>query len=276
MNEPKKEQEEKTKDKSEKKDEFLPDYLRKPLFDSEKTESIPKTPTSFQQPETTQQPTSQFQEIPQPMTQPKQIESLPQFEPQSQQIDQKFQHAPQPQQTKPLPQPEQKQTEPIFESEQQPKKMEHIPQPTIQIQHIEPSPEPQKIEPIPQPTPTTQQTQTLPQTPPPQIPPPQQPQKNKAIKLQIDFKSLITLDKILIIISIGLLLMFVGATITDCAHSSKINCVGIVILNIGVLFVGGILLLSGILFEKLQANIRMGLILGGSFIVGYGFNNLPC
>jgi hypothetical protein len=75
---------------------------------------------------------------------------------------------------------------------------------------------------------------------------------------------------IIALIGIAILLMFVGTTIRSTSDTSDTIKAGVVVNNLGVATLGGTLVL-GAFNEKLDTNVKMGMLIAAGVIVGIGF-----
>ena len=70
---------------------------------------------------------------------------------------------------------------------------------------------------------------------------------------------------------LAILLLFIGSIITVVSDSSGTFKAGAVIYNLGVMGLGGILFMGALTNDKLESNIRMGMIISAGLILALGF-----
>jgi|GEM_PF-5106942 len=70
---------------------------------------------------------------------------------------------------------------------------------------------------------------------------------------------------------LAILLMFIGAIIAVVSDSSGAFKAGAVIYNLGITGLGSILFLGALSNNKLETNIRMGMIISAGLILALGF-----
>jgi hypothetical protein len=76
---------------------------------------------------------------------------------------------------------------------------------------------------------------------------------------------------LLMVGAVAILLVFIGATLGVYADSQGSYQTGLLLMNLGMLALGGGLFAGALTTEGLDSRLRMGMVIAAGFIVAWGF-----